>query len=68
MTALQRKVTDADDKLKRLYRPIEDGLTEVDDVLKDRLNSPKADRDRQVRTRTRQIAFVVSHPGRSRVA
>jgi hypothetical protein len=37
MRALQREVTDADDKLKRLYRLIEDGMTETDDVLKDRL-------------------------------
>jgi hypothetical protein len=43
--ALQREVTDADDKLKRLYRLVEDGMTEMDDVLKDRLNSLKADRD-----------------------
>jgi Recombinase zinc beta ribbon domain len=46
VTALQREVTDADDKLKRLYRLVEDGMTEMDDVLKDRLNSLKADRDR----------------------
>ena len=46
VTTLQREVTDADDKLKRLYRLIEDGMTEMDDVLKDRLNSLKADRDR----------------------
>jgi site-specific DNA recombinase len=44
--ALQSEVTDAEDKLKRLYRPVEDGLTDLDDVLKDRLNSLKADRDR----------------------
>lgn len=44
--ALQREVTDADDKLKRLYRLIKDGMTEMDDILKDRLNSLKADRDR----------------------
>ena len=37
--------TDADDKLKRLYRLIEDGMTEMDDVLKDRLNSLKANRE-----------------------
>jgi site-specific DNA recombinase len=43
---LQREVTDAEDKLKRLYRLVEDGLTDLDDVLKDRLNSLKADRDR----------------------
>ncbi|WP_157817337.1 hypothetical protein [Bradyrhizobium sp. SK17] len=46
MTALQRGATDADDKLKRLYRLIEDGITKMHDVLKDRLNSLKADRDR----------------------
>ena len=44
--ALQREVADTDDKLKRLYRLVEDGMTEMDDVLKDRLNSLKADRDR----------------------
>jgi site-specific DNA recombinase len=43
--ALQREVTEAEDKLKRLYRLVEDGLTDLDDVLKDRLNSLKADRD-----------------------
>lgn len=46
VTALQREATDADDKLKRLYRLIEDCMTEMDDVLKDRLNTLKADRDR----------------------
>ncbi len=39
-------MTDADDKLKRLYRLIEEGVTEFDDVLKDRLNTLKAERDR----------------------
>jgi site-specific DNA recombinase len=43
--ALQREVIDADDKLKRLYRLVEDGLTDLDEVLKDRLNTLKADRD-----------------------
>jgi DNA invertase Pin-like site-specific DNA recombinase len=44
--ALQREVTDADDKLKRLYRLVEDGMTDLDEVLKDRLNELKAERDR----------------------
>jgi DNA invertase Pin-like site-specific DNA recombinase len=44
--ALQREVTDAEDKLKRLYRLVEDGVTDLDDVLKDRLNNLKAERDR----------------------
>ena len=46
LIALQQEMTDADDKLKRLYRLVEDGLTDVDEVLKDRLNTLKADRDR----------------------
>jgi site-specific DNA recombinase len=44
--ALQREVVDAEDRLKRLYRLVEDGVTDLDDVLKDRLNSLKANRDR----------------------
>lgn len=39
-------VADADEKLKRLYRLIADGMTKMDDVLKDRLNTLEADRDR----------------------
>jgi site-specific DNA recombinase len=46
LMALQKQAADADEKLKRLYRLVEDGLTEVDEVLKDRLNALKADRDR----------------------
>ncbi len=44
--ALQREVTEAEDKLKRLYRLVEDGITDLDDVLQDRLNNLKAERDR----------------------
>jgi site-specific DNA recombinase len=44
--ALQRETTDAEEKLKRLYQLVENGLTDLDDVLKDRLNSIKAERDR----------------------
>jgi site-specific DNA recombinase len=43
--ALQREVTDAEDRLKRLYRLVEDGVTDLDDLLKDRLNKLKGDRD-----------------------
>jgi site-specific DNA recombinase len=46
ITALQREMMDAEDKLKRLYCLVEDGLTDVDEVLKDRLNTLKTDRDR----------------------
>src|SRR5215831_18935061 len=45
VAALQREVIDAEDKLKRLYRLVEDGLTDVDEVLKDRLNLLKTGRD-----------------------
>ena len=44
--ALQREVTDAEDRLKRLYRLVEDGVTDLDEVLKERLDRLKADRDR----------------------
>jgi hypothetical protein len=43
---LQREVTDAEVRLKRLYRLVEDGMTELDDVLKQRLDGLKTDRDR----------------------
>jgi DNA invertase Pin-like site-specific DNA recombinase len=43
---LQREVTDAEERLKRLYRLVEDGMTDLDDVLKERLDRLKADRDR----------------------
>jgi site-specific DNA recombinase len=43
---LQHEVTETDGKLKRLYRLIEDWVTDLDDVLKDRLDDLKAVRDR----------------------
>jgi site-specific DNA recombinase len=43
---LQREVTDSEDRLKRLYRLVENGLTDLDDVLKARLDRLKSDRDR----------------------
>jgi hypothetical protein len=43
---LQREVTEAEDRLKRLYRLVEDGVTDLDEVLKERLDRLKADRDR----------------------
>jgi hypothetical protein len=44
-STLQREVVDAEDRLTRLYRLVEDGL-DVDEVLKERLTTLKADRDR----------------------
>src|ERR1700730_12505704 len=46
IVCLQREMIEADDKLKRLYRLVEDGLTDLDEVLKERLNTVKGDRDR----------------------
>jgi site-specific DNA recombinase len=46
LMALQQDVADTEDKLARLYRLVEDGLTDLDDVLKDRLATLKANRDR----------------------
>lgn len=44
--ALQREAAQADDRLKRLYRLVEDDLTDLDDILRERLSSLKAERDR----------------------
>lgn len=46
MMALQPEVTEADERLKRLYRLVEDGVTDLDEVLKGRLDSLKTDRER----------------------
>lgn len=43
---LQREATDASDKLRRLYRLIEDGVTELDDLLRDRIANLKLERER----------------------
>ena len=45
-TALQTDVTNAEEKLKRLYKMVEDGITDLDDILKQRLESLKLERDR----------------------
>ena len=46
VAALQREVVDAADKLKRLYRMVEDGVAELDDILRERIASLKLDRER----------------------
>src|SRR5215813_4678529 len=46
LMGLQREVSDAEEKLRRLYRLVEDELTDLDEVLKDRLDTLKAGRDR----------------------
>ena len=46
MAALEREAANADDKLRRLYKLIEDGIAEMDDLLKERITALKTDRDR----------------------
>ena len=46
LAALEREAANAEEKLKRLYILIEDGVAEMDDLLKDRITALKADRDR----------------------
>lgn len=44
--ALRAEVSTAEEKLRRLYQLVEDGVTDLDDMLKERLAALKADRDR----------------------
>lgn len=46
VATLQREVSEAEDKLKRLYRMVEDGIAEMDDILRERIGSLKLDRER----------------------
>ena len=46
LAALEREAANAEEKLKRLYKLIEDGVAEMDDLLKERITALKADRDR----------------------
>ncbi|HXW72306.1 MAG TPA: recombinase family protein [Methylocella sp.] len=43
---LRREAGTAEDKLRRLYKLVEEGLTDLDDMLKDRITQLKAGRDR----------------------
>ncbi len=43
--ALDQRTAEADERLRRLYKLVEDGLAELDDVLKDRITALKAERD-----------------------
>ena len=46
VAALRAEATNAQDKLRRLYQLVEDGVTDLDDMLKERIATLKADRDR----------------------
>jgi site-specific DNA recombinase len=43
---LQREIAQADEMLRRLYKMVEDGVTEIDETLAERLAALKSDRDR----------------------
>jgi hypothetical protein len=43
--ALEERATHADDRLRRLYKMVEDGIAELDEILKDRITALKAERD-----------------------
>lgn len=46
LAALEREAANAEEKLKRLYKLVEDGVAEMDDLLKDRIATLRNDRDR----------------------
>jgi hypothetical protein len=46
LAVLEKEAHEADERLRRLYRLVEDGVAEMDDILKDRITALKADRDR----------------------
>ena len=45
IAALAREAEDADDRLRRLYKLVEDGLAQMDEILKDRIASLKTGRE-----------------------
>lgn len=46
LLALQKELSDCEDRMKRLYRSIEDGIVELDDILRERTAALKAQRER----------------------
>lgn len=46
LASLKSQVVDAEDRLKRLYRGIEEGIVELDDLLRGRIVELKADREK----------------------
>ena len=43
---LEKEAHETSERLRRLYKLVEDGVAEMDDLLKDRITALKADRDR----------------------
>jgi DNA invertase Pin-like site-specific DNA recombinase len=46
VAALETEAIEAEDKLKRLYRMVEDGVAELDDILRERIAALRSDRER----------------------
>ncbi|WP_456727439.1 recombinase zinc beta ribbon domain-containing protein [Bradyrhizobium sp. USDA 3364] len=46
LLGLQKELSDAEDRLRRLYRSIEEGIVELDDIQRERTASLKAQRER----------------------
>ncbi|WP_210244317.1 zinc ribbon domain-containing protein, partial [Methylosinus sporium] len=44
--ALQSEIVQSEDRLKRLYKMVEDGVTDMDDLLRERLAALKLERER----------------------
>jgi site-specific DNA recombinase len=44
--ALETEAHEANERLRRLYKLVEDGVADMDDILKGRINALKAERDR----------------------
>lgn len=58
VSALQAEVATAEDRLRRLYTMVENDLTDLDDILKDRIATLKSDRDRAKEA----LARIIIHP------
>jgi hypothetical protein len=61
LSALRSQLTEVEEKLRRIYKMVEDGVAEIDDILKSRINELKDERDR---TRTAPERIDQSIAGR----
>ncbi|WP_374308368.1 recombinase family protein [Methylocella sp.] len=46
LVSLQARIVEVEDRLKRLYRSLEEGVVEIDDLLKDRIGCLKGEREK----------------------
>ena len=60
IAALSREAEDADEWLRRLYKLVEDGLAQMDELLKDRISSSKLGREAAIAALGR--ARTATHP------